>query len=207
MLHLETKSARISGRRVTSAAIRKVEIDETEPEIIAPAPDIGSASWIVAMTEPRAEAKAIEALTDAGYPVFCPFITRWRRHGFRQDKIAVPLFPRYLFVGLVSGPAYPVARCKSIAMVIGNASGPVVIRRHVVEHFSRRQTAGAYDETRKPSDRFKPGEAVTVSVGPFASIPATVVRMAGDERVAILMSILGSQTLTEAPATALRKAG
>lgn len=193
------------GRKISSTSIRQVEIDEKLPEKIKPAADIGSAHWIVAMTEPRCEARAIAGLERAGYPVFVPMVTKWRRKGYRQNKIAVPLFPRYIFVGLISGPQYPVSRCESVSCVLSDGSGPIVVPTGLVEALSRRMMAGGYDETLKSSLRFSKGDAVTIARGRFASIAGKVASIPAEDRVTVLVSLLGVDHRVEIDADQVRK--
>ena len=77
---LRKAEAFIDSRRVTTATkrspaqARHVEVDMTPPKL-SPAPDIGNGHWIVAMTSPRSDARAIAALQEAGYAVFSPGIS------------------------------------------------------------------------------------------------------------------------------------
>jgi transcriptional antiterminator RfaH len=191
------KIATVHGRKASSASIRQVEIDDAAPAAIQPAPDIGSAQWVVAMTEPRSEAKAIEGLRRAGYPVFAPMTTTWRRRGYKQDKIASPLFPRYIFVGLIHGPQYPVSRCESVALVISDDRGPVSIPTRFIDALSAKMMAGCYDETMKSTERFKPGDPVTIAKGRFASIAGKIAGLNSEDRITVLISMFGSTRTVE----------
>ena len=203
--NLIAKAAEINGRRISTATRRKVEIDHTPPEGIAPAPRLDGVKWVVAMTEPRGEAKAMQGLEEVGYPAFMPMITRWRRKGFRQHKRAYPLFPGYVFVGLVTGPKHSVKNCDSIAAVISDGLGPLFISESVVMSISDHMMAGAFDETITMEDRFAPGDLVTITEGPFAGTSAPIANLIDSERVAVLLSFLGSVRPVPIDAGMLRK--
>lgn len=204
---LATKAAKINGKIVSTATKREVQIDYSEPKL-APAPDIGSAKWIVAMTEPRSEVRATVGLVEAGYVVFSPVVTEWRRHGWKQYKRTRPLFPGYLFVGMVPGPKFGVKRCDSVASVISDESGPIPVRASTVMALSDAMMAGRFDQTIEPvRHSFAVGESVTISEGAFSGFVASIADLGDSDRVAVLISILGAERPVSVDAAILRKVG
>jgi transcription antitermination factor NusG len=54
--------------------------------------------WYVVQTQAGAEHKAVMHLARQGFKTYLPRYLKRRRHARRIDVVAVPLFPRYLFV-------------------------------------------------------------------------------------------------------------
>lgn len=204
-------SAAISGRKATSATVRTVEVDDTPPEGILPAPEIGAAKWIVATVSPRQDARAVASLREAGYPVFQPLMTKWRRKGFKKSRAAYPLFPGYLFVGLVSGPRYGVTRCERITSIVSSNGKPIEIQKAMVESLSAAMMRGDFDETVTVADKIRAGhmvaigDRVSVNKGMFAAIDGTITKLLDHERVAVLITFLGSEREVIAETTSLKK--
>lgn len=205
---LIAKIAKINGKTVSTATKREVQIDYSDPEGIEAAPEIGPHRWVVAMTTPRSDRRAISSLSENGYAVFQPVITEWRRHGWKQFKRTRPLFPGYVFVGLLPGPVLSVRQCDSIASIVSDVSGPLFVRSCTVMALSDAMMAGRFDQTAEPARHsFAVGEPVVISDGPFAGHAASIAAMIDSDRVAILLSILGAERSLSVDTAILRKAG
>src|ERR1700736_4723640 len=58
------------------------------------------ARWYVVHTQPKHEARADLNLRRQGFATYLPRYLRKRRHARRNEIVAAPLFPRYLFVAV-----------------------------------------------------------------------------------------------------------
>ncbi|HQS83369.1 MAG: transcriptional activator RfaH [Alphaproteobacteria bacterium 16-39-46] len=56
--------------------------------------------WCVAHTQSLKETLAQQHLRDQGFDVYLPRFKKLRRHARKTDEVLVPLFPRYIFVGI-----------------------------------------------------------------------------------------------------------
>ena len=59
---------------------------------------IGDGAWYVVQTQVNAEAKAARNLMRQGFEIYLPRYLKRRSHARKIEKVAAPLFPRYLFV-------------------------------------------------------------------------------------------------------------
>ena len=57
-------------------------------------------TWCVAHTHPLKEPSAQKNLLDQGYAVYMPRFKKICRHARKVEEKLVPLFPRYIFVGM-----------------------------------------------------------------------------------------------------------
>lgn len=57
-------------------------------------------TWCVAHTQPSKEVVAKQHLLDQGYEVYLPRFKKICRHARKVEEKLVPLFPRYMFVGI-----------------------------------------------------------------------------------------------------------
>jgi transcriptional antiterminator RfaH len=54
--------------------------------------------WYVVQTQVNAEVKAARNLLRQGFEIYLPHYLKRRSHARKIEKVAAPLFPRYMFV-------------------------------------------------------------------------------------------------------------
>jgi transcriptional antiterminator RfaH len=154
-------------------------------------------TWYVVQTHTNSEAKAAENLRRQGYEVYLPQMRRWRSHARRRELVMRPLFPRYLFVSFDSEHA----RWRSILSTVGVASlvchgdKPSVVPEGVVENIRQAEKGGWFDDSHRVS-RLKAGEPVRIACGPFADLIGQLQSLVSDDRVPVLLDILGRRVTT-----------
>jgi transcriptional antiterminator RfaH len=148
--------------------------------------------WYVAQTHPRAEAKAAAHLERQGFPTYLPRYLKRRRHARRVDTVAMPLFPRYLFVAVDMATQ----RWRSIRSTIGvmqlvcNGEEPAAISNRIIEGLkSREGRLGFVQLDQRPM--FRPGDKLRVIDGVFCDSLGLFEGMSDNERVTILLDLLG----------------
>jgi transcriptional antiterminator RfaH len=164
--------------------------------------------WTVMHTGPKQEFAAVSDLKRDGYAAYCPVITRWVRHGHKRTIRHIPLFPRYIFVGLKPGAQRSLNACKWGKTLALNKEDLPSINPAVVYGLSDHQAAGVWDEAkaeairvaeatriRRANEVYKAGDMVMVQSDVFDGFGAQVVRAGDDERVQLLMNILGRETI------------
>lgn len=182
---------------------RPIKTDDKPIKKAALAPDIGQSKWTVVMTASRQELNAVEWIREAGYEAYCPVITKWVTIGRLRTRRHVALFPRYIFVGLVEGALHAVGACHHVtALTLDNGSMPVV-PAGIVRGLSDRQSAGEWDLAKdekadgrqKASAVFRGGESVIITTDLLDGVPGTIVHACDDDRVQVLMDLLGKATV------------
>ena len=153
---------------------------------------------------------AFNSLREMGYDVYLP---RRRLDKFNRRKRVLaewsePLMPGYLFlVHPRPGQAFDDwSEVRSLEEVIGPLSDdgrPLLLAHGVVEALINSEFSSTYDDTeagkrfrgengsRRLRERFRTGRQFVVNDGPFASFLATVDAMTRDEKVRVLVDILG----------------
>ncbi|MFM9975731.1 MAG: transcription termination/antitermination protein NusG [Beijerinckiaceae bacterium] len=149
-------------------------------------------SWYVVQAQPNREMRAVHELLAQGFEVFLPRYLRQCRHARRITQAAAPLFPGYFFVAFDAA----VQRWRSINGTIGvvrlitSLEQPSPIARGVVEGLMARCDAQGYIPLPSRS-AFEPGEAVRISDGSFAESLGLFEEIRGQNRIAILLELLG----------------
>lgn len=142
--------------------------------------------WYVLKTKPHAERQVVSVLTGRQIITYLPLLRRPRR--------VEPLFPGYLFLNIDCG-SDDILRSRSAPGVsyILNADGvPLPVPDGLVEEIRRRAEV---ENSLAPAARFRSGDQVVVTAGPFRDVEAIFDRaLTPHGRCLILLQILGRLT-------------
>lgn len=161
--------------------------------------------WYVAYTRTGMERLAQGHLERQGFSVYLPRRLKQRRHARRVDTIAVPLFPRYIFVAFDTSADrwQAVNGTHGVSNLVGAGEHPSAVPGGVIEAIREREDAEGLVNIGDP-DRFAPGEAVEITQGALAD-QVGIFKCANDnQRVTLLLDLLGRETEIQLPAAAIR---
>ncbi len=147
--------------------------------------------WYAVHTHPREEFKALSHLRRQGYDVYLPRHAKVIRHARKSEKVARPFFPRYLFVKLnLAVDSWRAIRSTvGVSDIVCFSERPAHLPAGVIETLQRQEDAQGLIELANSS--LKPGDSVVVLSGPFAHQLGRCSNVSDDERVAILLDLLG----------------
>lgn len=161
-------------------------------------------AWYAVYTRARAEALAQEHLRRQGYKVYLPRHMKRRRHARRTDFVLAPLFPRYLFVAIdrLQQRWRPIISTVGVCDLVRQGDLPAQIPEGLIEELQARQRGGRFDHVAQVR-KIKQGDPVRVAAGPFADLVGRFHGMASDERVFVLLDLLGRTVKAQLPSTAI----
>jgi transcriptional antiterminator RfaH len=148
--------------------------------------------WYVTQTHPRAEAKAAAHLGRQGFHTYLPRYLKRRRHARRIETVAAPLFPRYLFVAVDMGAQ----RWRSIQSTIGvmhlvcNGEEPAAISNRIIDDLKNRESELGFIQLDQ-RQKFRSGDKLRVIDGVFCDSLGLFEGITDNERVTILLDLLG----------------
>ena len=148
--------------------------------------------WHAVLCKPRREAQAEANLKDQGFDVYLPRMIALRRRAGRWQRMVEPMFPRYLFLNPhgEGRSLAPVRSTPGVSDFVRLAGEPARVPPGIVE--ALRDTAdpetGFHPITREP---FAKGAHVRVVGGPLAGLEGVFEMTNGDERVIVLLDLLG----------------
>lgn len=193
-LDVRTLSRELGARRRAGGAvmadpvatIAKAGLDRADPARLRSETPLG---WYLVMAAPGRELRAEASLMEAGFDVYLPRETRWkrpRREGMStagpRVEVVTPMLPGYLFVcagqrevGVVDevwtaqGPELAVAwSADGVERVLCCAGGrPWPVRAGLVALLREAEGAGAFDHTTRARKRYRAGQQVRIIVGLF----------------------------------------
>lgn len=164
-------------------------------------------SWFAVQLKPNSEAIARRNLLQQGVVVFAPFEVVTVRRGKRLAKASKALFPGYLFVSFdreamrwrTINSTYGVSR-----LVAFGSDGPAEVPEALITVLRQR----CDEEGRLIAvPRFENGDQVRLINGPFADFVGTIEELNAEQRIWVLLDVLGKGTRVAVKPTDLRLAG
>ena len=164
--------------------------------------------WYAVYTRPHAETKALEHLLRQGYQAYLPRYRTRVSHARRRQTVLRPLFPRYLFAGLDRAhdalAPDPVDRRRCRCRARRGRAGAGAVRHRRRDSRSGR-TAGSFDRT-STAQSLRLGELVRVTAGAFEDMVGRLVELRDQDRVVVLLDLLGRAVRAQLRAEAVEAA-
>ena len=159
--------------------------------------------WAAAQLQPSRAGIAQVCLRQAGYEIYVPRLREPRTaHG--RTVVRTPLlFPGYLFV-LIHLQWHTARWAPGVTRIVLAGGTPAAVPEGVIMALKARETGGLIDLPRPP--KFRTGDRVRVTSGPFAGHVGLYAGMKPRERVEVLLAILGAAQRVTLAADAVEQA-
>ena len=150
--------------------------------------------WYLIYTKPFKERVAEQNLQRQSYEVYLPLIQQPRRQRGYWIEAIDPLFPCYLFVRL--RPGYdnisPIRYTTGVRNLVCFTREPAVVPDHIIESIKQAADHGTGLHYSK-GPLFEPGNKVIFDKGTMAGLQGIFLAETGQERVVILLEMLGRE--------------
>lgn len=156
--------------------------------------EIINKKWYVVHTKAKSESTAELNLNRQGFHTYLPRVEVLRRQKGTLRPIISPFFPRYLFISLdLNVDNWASVRSTRGACGLVRFDG---IPREVPEEFIQalrlNEDSDNLQQARTPS--WKEGDVVQIEEGPFSGYSCVFQQVRSNERVAVLLNLVGKQT-------------
>ena len=157
-----------------------------------------SKEWFILQFKSNSHHQAAKNLNRQGFETFLPLHETTSRKLSRFINTSKPLFPGYMFIKFDRAESewhkinstYGVSRLITFNSIL--KSIPTIFVNHLMKRYD---CSGKL----KPIRKLKRGDHVTVLKGPFANFIATVEKYEADQRISILMDLMGRKTKIKTP--------
>lgn len=139
--------------------------------------------WHAAYTRPRAEKKALERLTAAGYEAYLPLRRSKRKWSDRIKWVEMPLFPSYIFIRVSELEYYDAISMPELVRWVSFEGKAAVIPGRQIEILQL-----LLKEKQKmivPRSHFAPGQRIIVNAGTLVGMEGELVRYNNRNKVLI----------------------
>ena len=162
-----------------------------------------SKEWFILQFKPNSHHQAAKNLNQQGFETFLPLNDTTSRKLSRFVNTSRPLFPGYMFIRFDRAETewHKINNTYGVSRLITSNSILKSIPTRFVDGLMKR-----YDLSGKllPTQKLKKGDQVTVLKGPFTNFIATVEKYEADQRIWILMDLMGRKTKIKTPSDALK---
>ena len=160
--------------------------------------------WYVVNTKTREESKASSNLKQQGFNTYLPRYKKTRRHARRIDTVLAPVFPKYLFVEFDMDNQNWSAINSTIGVVklIQFGSVPTAVSGKLIHEIKVREDTEGLVLLNKCL-KIKPGDQVNIVSGAFTEHSGIFECHHDDERVVILLNLMGRNVRVHLPSFAI----
>jgi len=147
--------------------------------------------WYLLYSKPKKEELARVNLERQGYPTYLPMMRTPRRRSGRRIIRVEPMFPRYLFIHLdtESDNWAPIRSTLGVANLVRFGMYPSPVPEDLVELLAARENAEGVQDI--PLHSFEEGQKVRIEEGPFMGYEGIFLARTSQERVMVLLDIVG----------------
>jgi transcriptional antiterminator RfaH len=169
--------------------------------------ETGVRRWYVVRTKVRSEARAETHLQRQGFEAYLPQYGKLRRHARRSEVVKSPLFPSYLFLqmDLSKSRWHAVNSTVGVHGLVCHGEMPAPVPEGVVEELRARETEDGLVPLRDLMV-LERGKRLRIMHGPLNDRVGVYEKMTGDERVVLLLRLLGREVRVVVPLSATRSA-
>lgn len=154
--------------------------------------------WYVAYTKANAELKALRHLTNQGFYAYLPRYIKQRRHARKTENVSTPLFPRYLFIRLDMDTDRwrPLLSTIGLSHLVCRGEKPAYIDDTVIDSIREHENEVGLIDLNLARTMVR-GDKIKVINGPFANLEGLFDGNSSENRVHILMELLGGNVRVE----------
>jgi transcription antitermination factor NusG len=161
-------------------------VNESETELRMEFPSAAVGHWHVLHTKSRQEKVVAADLAAMGIAHYLPLVRQVRYYGRRKAKVAMPLFPGYVFLRGSLDQVYAADRTKRIANIIA-----VNAQDQLDWELRNLHLALSKDADLTPFPYLRKGVRVEVRSGPFRGLQGVIEGPAAESRLVLQVDLLG----------------
>ncbi|MBS1269289.1 MAG: Transcription antitermination protein RfaH [Gammaproteobacteria bacterium] len=147
--------------------------------------------WYLVYAKPQKEELARVNLDHQGYPTYLPMMRTPRRKMGRRIIRVEPMFPRYLFIHLDTETDNwaPIRSTLGVSKLVRFGMFPPSVPDDLIAALHTRDNASGVQDV--PLNAFEKGQKVRIEEGPFMGYEGIFLAQTSQERVSILLDIVG----------------
>ena len=155
--------------------------------------------WYVVYTQVNGENLAALHLRRQGYDVYLPRYSKVVSHARYLKKVLRPLFQRYLFVNLdIETELWrSINNTHGVTCLVSAGERPIPVPDTIVEQLQNREDKCGLIPLAEPI--FTPGQQLEVVEGPLALSNVFFKKLTDNERVVVLLKLLGREVQATIP--------
>jgi len=153
-------------------------------------------NWHLLMCKPREDARAEQHLLNQDYELFRPVLKQFAIRKGKQVAVTESLFPRYLFIRLDDALSDwgRIRSTRGVAGLVRFTELPAKVPDSLIELIKSQCTEGSViDTTREKPFVYSKGDEIEITEGSFRGIKAIIKEQIAQDRVLLLLNLLGKE--------------
>ena len=157
--------------------------------------------WYLVHTKPQGEANAKSNLERQDYEIYYPRVLQTVRCRQQWREHIRPLFPRYLFLRLDEGgqSLKPSHSTLGVTTIVRFGSRYAIVPDDIIADLQMRADAASGLHRLSADPSLVPGTSVRVLEGPFEGLAGVFECDKGNDRVLVLLKLLGHEARVQVP--------
>jgi len=143
--------------------------------------------WFALKVQSRYKEKVKESLRGKGFKVMFPQYTSVRQYSDRLKKIALPLFPGYVFCQMDQNRRLPVLITPGVEYVVGFCGRMEPIPQQQIDALESLSTA---ELDSQPWPYLAIGDRIRIAAGALAGVEGFLIRTQGTDRLILSIEML-----------------
>lgn len=163
--------------------------------------------WFVVHTRVHAEKQAAAHLRNQGFTTYLPCYRKRRSHARRIEIVQAPVFPRYLFIQMdeKTAPWRAVRSTVGVTDIVRQGERPASVPDGIVQAIQAREDRDGLVSL-MPQEQFHKGERLRIAAGTFEGQTGLFECAGDEERVVVLLELLGRTVRVSMPALDVARA-
>ena len=153
-------------------------------------------NWHLLMTKPNEDKRAEENLLNQGYELFRPVLRQFAVRKGKQVVVIKPLFPRYLFIRLDDALSDwgTIRSTRGVAGLVRFTELPAKVPDSLIALIKSQCIEGnVIDTTHEKPFVYNKGDEIEITEGGFRGIKAIIKEQIAQDRVLLLLNLLGKE--------------
>lgn len=145
--------------------------------------------WFALHVRPNAEKHVAASLRNKGYEEFLPLYYSWRYWSDRQMRLALPLFPGYVFCRVNLNHRLPLLKTPGLVGIVSSGRIPLPLDETEVSaiHSIARVACSLEIE---PWSGLAAGDRVRIRAGPLRGLEGVIQQVDGSSRIFVAVTLL-----------------
>lgn len=165
--------------------------------------DIDTAKWYPVYTNPRAEKKACQALTNKGFETYLPLHRQLKQWSDRKKWIEEPFIKSYLFVHIKEHQQTEVLMTKGISRFIYFSGKVASMPQRQIDEL--RLVMASPFELEITEEDLQPGEKVMIKAGPLKGLKGEIVSYRSQKQLALRLENMGYSIIIHIAASLINR--
>lgn len=162
-----------------------------------------TARWYPVYTQPRAEKKAYQALTDKGVEAYLPLHRQQKQWSDRKKWVEEPFIKSYLFVRVTEHARQEVLMTKGIARFIYFSGKVAAMPDRQIKELKLLMASACELEITETA--LQAGEAITIKAGPLKGMKGEIIEYRNQKQLVLRLDAIGCSIIVHVAASLIAR--